>query len=162
MRNARRMFNNPDEMVKNMKPLANNLKESFLERNATTMGKISTGFMVYDAVSTYGRYRDEGSGVVGSAAKTSIELGAEAALGGGVYMAMNLAPALTMAGIQGAMSLNRMQRSTNSQRNKVFGSQTFNETEQTFTMRQAGMNLINQHNNSKRVLLGNEAAAMHR
>lgn len=113
----------------------------------------------YFAVDTYSAKREEGHGVIGSAALGFGEYMLYDALGWKGGLALNMVPMLGSLGAQAFNSASQYARSVDRNRNyRPFMNSTFVDTQQTYTMRQAGMNLAKQSKyNIQQAMLGNEA-----
>lgn len=128
-----------------------------------TVGKVAGyGFTAVAGVNTYKDSRNQGNGVVGSAAKAVSEafiadlIGMPAYLTGAVVLgASQIAGRAVDATASQARNLARADR--------PFMNNTFVDSQQAYTMRQAGMMQIqNSKMSTQRALMGNEAQYMHR
>lgn len=136
-----------------------NLKKIFNKRN------LNIGLNAFFAVSDYKSAREEGKGVIGSAAKAGGLFVAGEVLGGGLTLpALSLAKAAPKMAISGLESAQKMTRQMNSiQRVQTFGEAYFQDTQQLGTMRQAGMELAKMSQyNLQQSMMGTEAQYMHR
>lgn len=123
------------------------------------------GLNAFFAISDYKNAREEGKGVISSAAKAGGLFVAGEVLGGGLTLpAISLAKAAPKIAVSGLESMQRMTRQMNSiQRIQTFGEAQFQDTQQLATMRQAGMELAKMSQyNLQQSIMGNEAQYMHR
>ena len=127
-------------------------------------GVLGLGFNVFSFADDYKRSRSEGDGKAGALAKASGNavmfeaIGWKGMLGLG---ALKAAPSLAVGGLMKAGSMARSMDRT--ARNVPFANSTFTDNKQSYTMRQAGMQLAQASKyNLQQSLMGNEAAAMHR
>lgn len=116
------------------------------------------------SISDYKDARNEGKGVVKSAAKAgALFVAGEVLQGTGMFavMAAKQAPQMIVHGIE---SLQKTTRGMNSMtRFQTFGEAEFHDTHQLATMRQAGMELAKMSQyNLQQSMMGNEAQYMHR
>ena len=116
------------------------------------------------AISDYKDARNQGKGVVKSAAKAgALFVAGEVLQGTGMFavMAAKQAPQMIVHGIE---SLQKTTRGMNSMtRFQTFGEAEFHDTHQLATMRQAGMELAKMSQyNLQQSMMGNEAQYMHR
>lgn len=122
------------------------------------------GLGAYFAVDGYETARQEGSGVTGAAVHALTEAALPMMMGGWAYagyLAATELPGLAVGAVEGyarySRSLARQSKQT------PFINAMFNETQQTYTMRQAGMALAQKSKyNLQQTLLGNEAQYLHR
>lgn len=116
------------------------------------------------AISEYNDSREEGNGVISSALSAAGDFAISNMIGVVPYMAMSILPAAAEGAVdaydaisQYGRSLDRMSMET------PFINSTFVDTQQTYTMRQAGMNLAKQSKyNIQQVMLGDEARMTYR
>ena len=116
------------------------------------------------SISDYKDARNEGKGVVKSAAKAgALFVAGEVLQGTGMFavMAAKQAPQMIVHGLE---SLQKTTRGMNSMtRFQTFGEAEFHDTRQLATMRQAGMELAKMSQyNLQQSMMGNEAQYMHR
>lgn len=128
---------------------------------AKNSGKIiGGGLMAYFAVDEYNTARQEGNGVVSSAVSAALPL----MMGGwgyAAYVAATELPALTVNALEAYSQYGRNLARQSKQ--TPFMNAKFNETQQTYTMRQAGMQLAQRSKyNLQQSMLGDEARYMHR
>jgi hypothetical protein len=123
-------------------------------------GLLTGGMIAND----YGNNRGEGQGVVGAAANSILDNSLPMVMGFWPYAAVTTAMNAPGAILTGAEKLNTAARGLAEQgRNVPFGNTTFVDTEQIYTMRQAGMSLAQRGKyNIQQTQLGNEARSMHR
>lgn len=121
-------------------------------------GKIGIGINSLMAYSDYKTAREEGSGVIGSVAKAGTTFALGEVLGGWM-IPFSLAPAVPQLAVGAVEGIGKMQRQMNKDARRIpFVNSTFNDYQQAFTMRQAGMQLAqNSQYNLQQTLLGNEA-----
>lgn len=136
---------------------------SKISATSNALGKLGGGLMIgFNAFGAYGDYKDareKGSSRVGSAAYAAGNFALYEALGGWAIPFM-LAPAIPSAAVSGYEALGKMTRQMNYNSKQVpFVSSQFNDYNQAFTMRQAGMQLAQASQyNLQQTLMGNEAA----
>ncbi len=114
------------------------------------------------AAGTYDEARQSGDGVASSALQAAGDFAGTMLMGGGLYMGLQMVSAAGEGLIQGynALDQKRHQAGRDMQQ-RAFGSAEFNDTEQTFTMRQAGMAIARRaRGNADLVQLGHEAQFM--
>lgn len=135
-----------------------NMKNMSWGQKANIAGTTVAGVMGYSEA------RNEGHGVVGSLAKGATDaflidlIGWKAYIGGSLLMGV---PKLAAQGYESMSMKAREMSRAGSQ--SPFAGNTFVDSEQIYTMRQAGMSMIEQSRMStKTALLGNEAQFMHR
>lgn len=134
------------------------------------MGGVGVGAMVNGGMGVYFGYdgynsaREQGNGVVSSLASAVGEAALPMLMGGWAYAGYLAATELPGAAVSAVESYNQYGRSLAKQnRQTPFMNAKFNETQQTFTMRQAGMALAQKSKyNLQQTMLGNEAQYMHR
>lgn len=130
-----------------------------------TMGqKISAASSAIAGVSSYNASRAEGASVPGAMAQATVDAFLVDIIGLPLYLtgaaAMNL-PSLAVRGYE-HLSLKAREMSTAGHA-KPFQGNAFVDNEQIYTMRQAGMAMMDQSKQSLRqTILGNEAQALHR
>ena len=132
---------------------------------AKNSGKIiGGGFAAYSAVDGYNTARQEGNGVVSSAVSGLAEAALPLLMGGwgyAAYVAATELPALTVNALEAYSQYGRNLARQSKQ--TPFMNAKFNETQQTYTMRQAGMQLAQRSKyNLQQSMLGDEARYMHR
>ena len=133
------------------------------------VGKIGVGEMIgagmglYFGAEDYAEQRREGASKVGAAMHAVGDF-TVATIAPTFYMTSQLLSAAPGAAI-GAYKMQREYRRNlaNEQQNKPFGTANFMDTQQNYTMRQAGMAIAQQSNYATRsAMLGNEARFMAR
>lgn len=134
---------------------------------ANDKGKITpwsaggAAFNAYAGISSYEDSQQEGNGVITSA----LQAGGDLALG---YLSMPLliakdaVPAMFEGAVNGYHALDQYARGLKSkERNTPFQNATFVDSQQTYTMRQAGMNLARQGQYAaQQTTMGNEASSI--
>lgn len=115
------------------------------------------------AVSTFNYSREKGDSVLVAGAKTGIDFAMGEMLGGWGQLAYGAATVVPKAVVKGGQQLERMSRDMQRQSiPTVFGNASFNDTQGTYTMRQAGMKLAQASKyNLQQTLMGNEAQYLH-
>ena len=128
------------------------------------LNKMSVGFgafMLHGAASTYEEKRREGGGVAESALNAAGEL-ALGYMSLPVYlgaMAVNTLPSMAVGAYDWASQRSRQLQKSG--RNVPFQNATFLDSQQTYTMRQAGMNIAKQGRYAAQAaMLGNEAQSV--
>ena len=125
---------------------------------------MSWGMNGYFGISTYQEARQEGHGVVGSAVRGVGETALAAFMPGGIlgYMAFEAArnaPSLAYDAYQWQKDYRR--QLGREQKQLAFQNTAFQETQATYTMRQAGMAIAaRSRHNTEQAMLGNEARYM--
>jgi hypothetical protein len=145
-------------------PSVGSIMNSKLLGKALTPGNVLTvGMDAWVGVSTFNEAKDKGNGTLMSAAKAGGEVFLNHALGMGAYMGLMALPAVPKLGIQAYEGLAKMSRSmSNPARNNPFAGANFMDSQQAYTMRQAGMKLAKASKyNQQQAMLGNEAQYMH-
>lgn len=115
----------------------------------------------YTGISTYEDSRQEGNGVITSA----LQAGGDLALGYlnmPLMLAKDFVPMAAEGLVNGYHALDQYSRSLKSkERNTPFQNATFVDSQQTYTMRQAGMNLARQGQYAaQQTTMGNEASSI--
>ena len=128
-------------------------------------GWFGTGMVLYNAGSTYFDQRAEGTSRLGSLAHAASELILPEFLGWKTHMALGFAPVIAHGVVSGAQNLaqtaREYERAVRDQ--SPFRTNTFVDSQQIYTMRQAGMALAEQSKYAlQQTLIGNEAQYMHR
>ena len=116
------------------------------------------------AVGSYIDERNAGNGVIGSAVSAAVDNALPFVIGFGTYMAGAALVAAPGAIVSGAEKVNTMARSMEKMsRNTPFDNAQFQDSQQAYTMRQAGMQMAQRSKyNVQQSMLGNEARQMHR
>lgn len=122
-----------------------------------------TGLAVVGGISTFNYNREKGDGVLTAGAKAGIDFAMGEMLGGWGQLAYGTAMVAPKAIIKGGQQLERMSRDMQKQSiPTLFGNASFNDTQGTYTMRQAGMKLAQASKyNLQQTLMGNEAQYLH-
>lgn len=145
---------------------AKNVVEQVAEKSL--MGTaFSVGLPLFFAGQMYKDSRNEGNGMIQSGMKAAGDFAVSEMMGGGLggiakYMALQAVPAIPKAAVGAVESLNAMSRSMNSATVAgPFSTAIFNDNQQKYTMRQAGMQLAQASKyNLQQTLMGNEAQYM--
>lgn len=127
-------------------------------------GAVGLGLDVYFGVDEYKDSKASGNSSFGSLARAVGEGVMSEVIGPGKYLAVEAIAGLPKVGVKAAMAIDKQARSMSSMnRNKPFGSVGFNDTNQAYTMRQAGINMAkNSKYNRESSMLGNEASYLAR
>lgn len=138
----------------------------FAGKNLANMGTLSmlgTGINVYMGVDTYKTAREQGSSQIGAASKAVSDMVMMDVMGMGKYIGLQAVTALPKAGIRAYETMNQAARSMSSlSKNAPFYAAKFQDSQQAYTMRQAGMQLAQASKyNLQQTMLGNEASYMH-
>lgn len=144
--------------------MAGSVSKVLTKKGLTVGGTIALGMNAYGAISDYKNSRLEGNGKVGSAiyaAGNAIMFEAIGMKGMLAMGAISNAPNLILNGVTKANAVARsMDRAS---RNVPFNNATFVDSQQAYTMRQAGMQLAQASKyNLQQSLMGNEASVMHK
>lgn len=125
--------------------------------SATTV--IGLGFNAAMTAGTYKDAREQGQGVLSSAASAAADFAMGEVLGIGGMLAYSAFKAVPKGVVAGAETMGKIERQMNQQsRLTPFANVRFNDYNQAFTMRQAGMQAAQQSKyNLQQTLLGNEA-----
>jgi hypothetical protein len=125
---------------------------------------IGVGMDVAFAASDYKTAREGGSSRLGATVAGVGNFALYQSLGFVPTMAMQLLPALPKMAVEGYESLGKLTRQMNQQGKQVpFVNSSFNDYNQAFTMRQAGMQMAKASQyNLQQTLMGNEAAYLNR
>lgn len=123
-------------------------------------GLLNVGFGFAD----YSDSRQEGNGVLSSAALAAGSFALTNTIGFIPTMALSLAKPLSEGAVSTWDSVNQYGRALDRKsRNVPFSNATFIDTQQTYTMRQAGMNLARQSKYAvQAAMLGDEARMINR
>lgn len=127
--------------------------------------KFNLALSSYFAYDTYKEERAQGNSRIGALGKAAMEFVLPELMGVGGYMMFEAARVLPGAMYNGAQSMSqqvrRMEQETRNQ--APFRSNTFVDSQQIYTMRQAGMALAEQSKYAlQQSLMGDEARFMHR
>ena len=125
------------------------------------MAMAGTAANVGFAVAEYGDKRAEGNGIVSSAISAAGDL-ALGFMSMPLYIGSAILPEMAKGAVSGYDAIANYSRQLQSQqRNKPFQNATFVDSQQTYTMRQAGMNLARQGQMAaQQTSMGNEAASI--
>lgn len=128
------------------------------------MGTINLAMNAYGTVSDYKQNRLEGHGKISSGVSAAGNAVMFEAIGLKGMFAMGAIKTVPDAAVKGVLKANSVARSMDrSARNVPFANSTFADSQQAFTMRQAGMQLAQASKyNLQQTLMGNEASVMHR
>ena len=126
--------------------------------------KGATAFNAYFGYDAYSNSRAEGNGIISSAISGASEIAMAAMLPWWAYLGATMAPEVFRFGVNTYDAMDAYGRKLQSQRRNIpFQNATFVDTQQTYTMRQAGMNLARQGQYAAQMTsLGNEAGAIAR
>jgi hypothetical protein len=124
---------------------------------------LSFGMDAFVGMSTYNQSKAEGDGKVTSVAKAAGEIFMAHTLSFGGYIGLQALTAAPKWGVQGYENLAKMSRTmTNQGKNMPFANANFIDSQQAYTMRQAGMKLAKASKyNQQQSMLGNEAQYLH-
>ena len=125
-----------------------------------TMGTLfNVGLGLYFAADTYSEARESGAGVIRSALSAAGDFALSNMMGWKSYLAMSALPGLGSTLVDAYDAVNAYGRNLDRATNGTpFSNSTFIDTQQTYTMRQAGMNLARQSKyNIQQAMLGDEA-----
>lgn len=144
--------------------IGNTVGKLLSKKALTVGGVISFGMNAANAMGTYKTDRAEGMGVIGAGAHAIGETVMWEAVGMKGMLGLGLLKHAPNALVKGTMALDKAARSMdNRSRNIPFANATFADSQQAYTMRQAGMQLAqNSRYNLEQGLMGNEASMMHR
>lgn len=144
---------------KNLQKGAKNVTEKAAKKSGSLLGSaFSVGMPLYFGAQEYKMAREEGNGVLMSGARAIGDFAVSEMMGWG-YLGLQLAPLIPKGAVGLAESLNSMSRNMNrAATSGPFSNATFNDNQQTYTMRQAGMQLAQASKyNLQQTLMGNEA-----
>jgi hypothetical protein len=132
-------------------------------KNIGTGTIISGGMNLAFGVKGYQSAREEGHSVLPATAKAVSESIIVDLLGLPTYLGLQAAEAIPKGLVKGAEALNKQARGMSSMgRNKPFANAAFTDTQQAYTMRQAGMQMAQaSKHNLQHAMLGNEAQYLH-
>lgn len=128
------------------------------------MSMLGFGVEAFFAISDYKQQRLEGKGKVGAALSAAGSALMFEAMGPIAGMAVSLLPQAPSMAMNAYLKANEVARSMDrASRNSAFNNATFADSQQAYTMRQAGMQMAQASKyNLQQTLLGNEASVMHR
>ena len=158
------MKSNISNMVRSIAGRKSVPTEGVMKKVGGLTGVANIGATALGGVMTYNDARMEGKGVVRSATESAFVTAAFNMMGWwgtGLYLGGQVLYEGTKMGVQTGIqnSRNYAKAGTGS----PFSQQTFMDSEQSYTMRQAGMTMIQQNAmNTKKAVMGNEAMHMHR
>ena len=148
-----------------LKQMISGITKSAAE-HAPSLGKaINYGMTGYFGISAYNDARNEGKGRISAIGSGIMNVVLPEILGGGMYMALDFGSELPGLAVSGAQGLPRMAREQERVvRNQApFQANTFVDSQQIYTMRQAGMALAEQSKYQlEQTIMGNEAQYLHR
>ncbi len=130
--------------------------------------KMATANAVFSGVSgldSYEQARQEGAGVAGAIGTAALDTALSMTMGLPLYMAYEgLKAGVSFAASTGYQQYQQASRAfALSNRQRPFSNAQFNDTEQAYTMRQAGMAIAQRtRSNTEQAMLGNEAKYMAR
>lgn len=126
------------------------------------MSSLNHGFALYSAWDAYDTSREEGNGVGVSLMKGAFEGTMSEILKPGASIMFGLLTEVPAMAINGIDTYNQYARQLGAvQRSQAFQTAQFNDTEQAYTMRQAGMAIAERSRyNTQQAMLGNEAKYM--
>lgn len=126
------------------------------------MKAAGVGMNAYFGISEYQDDRAEGHSVASSALSAAGEIALASSVGMVPYLALTLAPTFARGAVDAYDSLSQYSRQLQRQRRNVpFQNATFVDSQQTYTMRQAGMNLARQGQMAaQQTTMGNEASSI--
>lgn len=142
-----------------LKKGSQNIVKEATKKSASVVGSaMSVGMPLYFGMQEYKAAREEGNSMLMSGARAVGDFAVSEMMGMG-YLGLQLAPLIPKGAVGLAESLNSMSRSMNQAAVAgPFSNATFNDTQQTYTMRQAGMQLAQASKyNLQQTLMGNEA-----
>lgn len=118
-------------------------------------------FTAYSGIDSYEESRQQGNGVLRSAIVGAGDL-ALGVLSPGLMIAKDFVPAMAELGVDAYNKVSQYGRQLQRQdRNTPFQNATFVDSQQTYTMRQAGMNLARQGQYAaQQTTMGNEASSI--
>lgn len=146
-----------------MSSISSRLFSKLEEQGISSKTLLGWGMNLGFGAMTYHDEREKGRGIAGSAASaigTNIMMDI---VGAPAYIGIQAAQALPKAVMGGALEVGKYARSlAMNGRNKPFINAHFNDSQQAYTMRQAGMSLAKASKyNLQQTMLGNEASYMH-
>lgn len=142
----------------------NSLTRALSKKGLGIGGTFALAMNAYGATSDYNQKRLEGHSKTSSLISAAGNAVMFEAIGLTGMLAMGATTALPDLAVKGFMKANSTARSMDrSARNTPFTNSTFADSQQAFTMRQAGMQLAQASKyNMQQTLMGNEASVMHR
>lgn len=133
-------------------------------KGKVTGNLFNIGLGVYFSADTYSEARESGASPVGAALSAVGDFALSNMLGWKSYLAMNLLPSAGSLAVDLYDGINAYGRNLDRMGNALpFSNSTFIDTQQTYTMRQAGMNLAKQSKyNIQQAMMGDEARMTYR
>ena len=132
----------------------------FLWKNKGTA--FNTAIGGYGALSTYQEQREQGSGVAASAAAAAMEFSLPMMMSTKAYLGLQLLSGAPEMAFDAYNSMSKYRRQlTRESTGQAFLNARFDDTQQAYTMRQAGMAIAQRSRyNTQQARLGNEAKYM--
>lgn len=126
------------------------------------MAAFNTGVSIWAGVDSYQTAREEGSSKLGAAAGAMVDAALPFVLGAPAYAAYFAATELPELAVSASDALGTYKRNmAKTSSNRAFVNAHFDDTQQAFTMRQAGMQIAERSRyNIQQAMLGNEARYM--
>lgn len=147
-------------LASTMKKVVNQSPKMSKKLSLASVGSLAmTGINAYGAYSDFKDAKEEGYGTIGATAKAATSYVAGEVLGL-KYLGLQALQAVPKGIVAGAETLGKVERQMESQSRQLpFVNASFNDFNQAFTMRQAGMQAAQQSKyNLQQALLGNEAS----
>ena len=126
-------------------------------------GKLANGAVgAYFGLDSYQTAKEEGNSTGVAMAKAAEDFALPFMMGNMAYMGLMVAPELPSMAVDGSIAMSKYQRQlARESSGRAFASAQFNDTEQAYTMRQAGMAQAQKSKyNIQSAMLGNEAKFM--
>lgn len=144
--------------------MANTVGKVLAKKTFTIGSAVAVGMNAYSTVSDYKQQRAEGRGKVGSAMSATTTAIVNDAIGMKGLLTLGAIKNGPSMAVKGALKMNQVARSMDmASQNKPFSNTTFVDSQQAYTMRQAGMQLAQASKyNLQQSIMGNEASSMHR
>lgn len=138
------------------------LMASMIRKSGGLGGAVSWGTGIYFAQDTYNESREQGKGVLASAADAGMDAAMGFLLKPKGYFAMQALAAAPQTAANLMRSYGQWNRHLSQMaKQQAFQNASFSDTEQTYTMRQAGMAIAQRSRyNTQQAMLGNEAKYM--
>ena len=152
-------------MASTQNPLPPNNGTNAAGKAAQGIGRLGQLFILGYGYSQFKEHREEGKTVLSSAAHTAYDLILPEFLGWKTHLFLQVASGLPKAlveqGVNMSQTVRQYQQAVRDQ--SPFRNQTFVDSQQVYTMRQAGMAMAEQSKYAlQQTLIGNEARYMHR
>lgn len=127
-------------------------------------GTIALGMNAFSTISDYKQSRMEGHSVLGSGISAAGNAVMFEAIGWKATLGLGAIKAIPSMAVNGALKVNAAARQMDrASRGTPFANSTFVDSQQAYTMRQAGMQLAQASKyNLQQTMLGNEASVMKR